>query len=126
MNAFLIADQLRQMSPEQLRAAFSAMLPAQASIGEHTAAIEVALRSPAGQQLREAMAEWIVSKIVPLEVLVPERYATWRAPVRDAMKYVVTHLSAERLAPKLLEQLHLPQRTTPERRLLRLITKVPG
>lgn len=126
MNAFFIADQLRHMTPQQLRATVSAMLPANAADHERAAIIEAALRSPAGEQFRDAMAEWIVREIVPVEVLVPEAYATWRAPVRDAMKYVVTHLSAERLAPKLLEQLYLPAKTTPEVRLLRLIAKVPG
>ena len=126
LNAFLITEQLRHMSPEQLRAAVSAMLPAKAPTGEQAAVIEAALRSPAGEQLRETMAEWIVREIVPVEALVPEAYATWRAPVRDAMKYVVTHLSAARLAPKLLEQLNLPPKATPETRLLRLIAKVPG
>jgi ubiquinone biosynthesis protein len=46
--------------------------------------------------------------------------------VRDAMMYVVAHLSPERLAPKLLEQIELPVNAPPELRLLRLIAKVPG
>ena len=72
------------------------------------------------------MARWVVENIVPVEVLVPEAYAAWRAPVRDAMMFVIKHLSAGRLAPKLLEQLELPPKTSPESRLLRLIAKVPG
>ena len=126
MDPSLIEAQLRQMTPEQLRAAVSAYLPASADSLERTRLIEAALRSPAGQQLREAMARWIVQDIVPVEALVPEMYVAWRAPVRDAMMFVVTHLSAGRLAPKLLEQLELPPKTTPEARLLRLIAKVPG
>jgi ubiquinone biosynthesis protein len=126
MNPSLIEAQLRQMTPEQLRAAVSAYLPASADSAERSRLIEAALRSPAGQQLREAMARWIVQDIVPVEALVPGMYAAWRAPVRDAMMFVVTHLSAGRLAPKLLEQLELPPKTTPEARLLRLIAKVPG
>ncbi len=102
------------------------MLPSNAPISERAAVIETALHSTAGEQLRDAMAEWIVREVVPVEVLVPEAYASWRAPVRDAMKYVVTHLSVGRLAPKLLEQLDLPPKTTPERRLLCLIARVPG
>jgi ubiquinone biosynthesis protein len=42
------------------------------------------------------------------------------------MMFVVTRLSPARLAPKLLEQIELPQNTAPEVRLLRLIAKVPG
>ncbi len=126
MDATLIEAQLRQMKPDQLRSLVSAYLPAGADTAERIRMIEAALRSPAGQQLREAMARWIVDEIVPVEALVPEMYAAWRAPVRDAMMFVVTHLSAGRLAPKLLEQLELPAKTTPEARLLRLIAKVPG
>ena len=126
MNSSLIEDQLRRMTSEQLRAAVSTYLPAEAGSGERIRLIAAALRSPAGPQLRETMARWIVHDIVPIEALVPETYAAWRAPVRDAMMFVVTHLSARRLAPKLLEQLELPPKTTPQARLLRLIAKVPG
>jgi predicted unusual protein kinase regulating ubiquinone biosynthesis (AarF/ABC1/UbiB family) len=126
VNSSLIEDRLRRMTPEQLRAAVAAYLPAEADSAERIRLIETALHSPAGPQLREAMARWIVHDIVPVEALVPETYAAWRAPVRDAMMFVVTHLSARRLAPKLLEQLELPPKSTPEARLLRLIAKVPG
>ena len=85
MNSSLIEDQLRRMTPEQLRAAVSAYLPGNANSAERIRIIEAALGSPAGPQLREAMARWIVHDIVPVEALVPETYAAWRAPVRDAM-----------------------------------------
>ncbi len=88
--------------------------------------IENGLRSPAGQAVREAMARWVTEKVVPVEALVPEAYVKWRPPVRDAMTFVMTHLSPGRLAPKLLEQLELPVKTSPEKRLLLLIAKVPG
>ena len=55
-----------------------------------------------------------------------EVYAEWRPLVRDAMIYFGSHLSTARLAPKLVEQIELPLDTTPEKRLLRLIAKVPG
>ncbi|MFZ0804433.1 MAG: AarF/UbiB family protein, partial [Terriglobales bacterium] len=85
-----------------------------------------ALRSPAGQAMRDTMARWIVDEIVPVERLVPQAYLKWRPPVRDAMMFVVARLSPARLAPKLLEQLELPANTSAEARLLRLIAKVPG
>ena len=72
------------------------------------------------------MAEWVVDEIVPVERLVPEAYVKWRAPVREAMMFVVARLSPARLAPKIVEQLELPKNTSPEARLLRLIAKVPG
>src|SRR5208282_2550738 len=101
-------------------------LPKGATAAEQASAIEAALRSPAGQAMREAMARWIVDSIVPVTRLVPQAYAPWRPPVRDAMMFVVAHLSPARLAPKLQEQLELPLNTTAEQRLLRLIAKVPG
>jgi len=125
LDASAIAAGFRQLAPEQLRSALENFLPT-GSTAERVTAVEVALRSAVGQSLREAMARWIVDEIVPVESLVPESYLKWRPPVRDAMMYVVAHLSAERLAPKLLEQIELPVNTPAELRLLRLIAKVPG
>jgi len=116
----------RQLAPEQLRKSLESFLPQGATREEKISAIESGLNSPIGQALRETMARWIVDEIVPVEVLVPEAYLKWRSPVRDSMVFVVTHLSAGRLAPKLLEQIELPINTPAEARLLRLIAKVPG
>ena len=115
-----------QPGPEQLRAALANFLPKGASPAEQIGAIEAGLRSPMGQSMRDAMARWIVDAIVPVDRLVPKAYENWRPPVRDAMMFVVAHLSPARLAPKLVEQLELPPGTTAEQRLLRLIAKVPG
>jgi ubiquinone biosynthesis protein len=117
---------IRQLTPKQLRAAVANFLPESGSEAERIGTIEAGLRSLAGQSLRDAMAEWIVDEIVPVKRLVPEAYENWRAPVREAMMFVVAHLSPARLAPKVLEQLELPKRTSAEARLLRLIAKVPG
>jgi len=117
---------IRQLTPKQLRAAVASFLPKSGSEAERISTIEAGLRSLAGQSLRDAMAEWIVDEIVPVKRLVPEAYENWRAPVREAMMFVVAHLSPARLAPKVLEQLELPKRTSAEARLLRLIAKVPG
>jgi ubiquinone biosynthesis protein len=125
LDASAIAAGLGQLAPNQLRAALENFLP-KGSTTERINAIEAALRSPVGQSLREAMSRWIVDEIVPVESLVPESYVKWRAPVREAMMYVVAHLSPGRLAPKLLEQIELPPDTPAEVRLLRLIAKVPG
>jgi ubiquinone biosynthesis protein len=114
------------VAPEQLRAALAGFFPQDATPEEKIAAIEAALRSPLGQSMRETMARWIVDEIVPVERLVPEAYIKWRPPVRDSMMFVVARLSPARLAPKLLEQLELPEKTSAEERLLRLIAKVPG
>jgi ubiquinone biosynthesis protein len=121
-----IAAGLCQFSPDQLRAMLRNFLPRGATTAQKVSAIETALASPAGQSLREAMARWIVDEIVPVERLVPESYFKWRQPVGHAMKFVVARLSAARLAPKLLEQIELPSKTSAETRLLLLIAKVPG
>ncbi len=119
-------ERLEGLTPKQLRAALADFLPKNATPDDQINAIEFGLRSPAGEALREAMARWIVDEIVPVDRLVPNAYVNWRPPVRDAMMFVVMHLSPSRLAPKLLEQLKLPSNTPAEVRLLRLIAKVPG
>jgi ubiquinone biosynthesis protein len=126
LDASVIKVGFSQIEPERLRTALANFLPQHATRAERIRAIEAGLRSPAGQSVRDAMAKWIVEVIVPVDRLVPEAYVKWREPVRDAMTFVVAHLSPARLAPKLLEQLELPDTTSAETRLLRLIAKVPG
>src|SRR5579864_2499491 len=125
LDASAIAAGFRQLAPDHLREALESFLP-KGTTAERISTIEAGLRSPAGQSLRDAMARWIVDEIVPVEALVPEAYVKWRPPVRDAMMFILAHLSPARLAPKLLEQIELPAATSAEVRLLRLIAKVPG
>ena len=117
---------LRELTPEKLRSAVADFLPKGGTQAERISAIETVLGSVVGQSMRRAMAEWIVDGIVPVSRLVPGAYEKWRPPVRDAMMFVVERLSPARLAPKLLEQFELPENTSAEVRLLRLIAKVPG
>ncbi len=126
LDPAMLETYLRQLPPQEVRSGLKSLLAARGSEAVQVAAIESALTGPAGAAIRQAMANWIVDDIVPVTRLVPESYLNWRAPVRDAMMFVVTHLSAPRLAPKLLEQLDLPANTSAEKRLLRLIAKVPG
>src|SRR6202162_4010459 len=126
LDASAIAARLRLLPPDQLGAALQTFLPSGATAAEKISVIEAGLGSPAGQSVRDAMARWVVDEIVPVDALVPEAYKQWRPPVRDAMMFVVTRLSPARLAPKLLEQIELPPKTSAEVRLLRLIAKVPG
>jgi len=125
-SASAAAAGFERFNKDQLRAVVDNFLPRGANPQEKVRAIEAALRSPLGQSMRETMARWIVDEIVPVDSLVPEAYLKWRPPVRDSMMFVVAHLSPARLAPKLLEQLDLPAKTSAEARLLRLIAKVPG
>ena len=126
LGASAIAAGMSNFNPSEIRSRLQSFLPPTASPKEKTAAIEATLRSPVGISLRDSMARWIVDEIVPVERLVPKAYINWRAPVRDSMIFVVSRLSPERLAPKLLEQMELPPEIAPEVRLLRLISKVPG
>ena len=126
LDTSVIKAGLGRLATEQVRSALGDLLPRNGTRTERISAIEAALRSPTGQSLRDAMANWIVDVIVPVEKLVPMAYVKWREPVRDAMTFVVARLSPARLAPKLLEQLELPDNTPAEARLLRLIAKVPG
>lgn len=87
--------------------------------------LQTALDSPAGPALRKLAGKWIIEHLT-IEELVPEKYARWRVLVQDAMQFTVWTLSSARLAPKLVEQYELPADTPTERRLLRLIAKVPG
>jgi ubiquinone biosynthesis protein len=126
LDASTIAATRGAVEPQQLRAKLQSFLPQGATTAEKIRAIESGLQSPLGLSLRDAMARWIVDEIVPANRLVPDAYANWRPPVREAMMFVVARLSPGRLAPKLLEQLELPFDTLAEVRLLRLIAKVPG
>ncbi|HWR13886.1 MAG TPA: AarF/UbiB family protein [Terriglobales bacterium] len=102
------------------------VLPLHGSIKERSAALVESLNSPIGPMLRQLLAKWIADQAVPAARLVPKRFENWLPVVRDAMCFVVLNLSADRLAPKIIQQLDLPPRTRIETRLLLLIAKVPG
>jgi ubiquinone biosynthesis protein len=113
---------LQQFTPEQLRTFFFSTYK---TSSERISAIEGMLRGPAGPVLRQQIGRWVVERL-PARELVPEKYARWRPLVQDAMLFWFVHLSVERLAPKLVEQMELPPGTTTGTRLLKLIAKVPG
>jgi ubiquinone biosynthesis protein len=111
--------------PEQLQFALTALLYRYPTPQERIAAVRATLESPAGRLWRRELGKW-ATWLVPVEQLVPQAYRHWRPLVRDAMQFVVSRLSADRLAPKVVEQIDLPPDMPAEQRLLRLITKVPG
>jgi ubiquinone biosynthesis protein len=117
---------LQQLTPDAVHAAIANYFPQHLSDVERAQVLESALLSEAGPLLRAQMADWIANDIVRVERLVPRAYGQWYPPVRDAMSFVVSNLSAARLAPKIVEQINLPSQTPPEIRVLRLIAKVPG
>ena len=91
---------------------------------DRVAAVESLLRSN-GKLWRPQIGRWM-AQMVPVNFLVPEAYRRWRALVEDAMQFIFSRLSDQRLATKLVEQIELPANTPPEQRLLRLIGKMPG
>jgi len=109
----------------QLQQALEGFLRGYTTTAARISAVKSALESPTGKYWRDELAKWTVL-MVPVEELVPEVYAHWRPLVRDAMMFVVSRLSSERLAPKVVEQAELAQDTPNEVRLLRFIAKVPG
>src|SRR5512146_3156491 len=112
-------------SPEQLQAALTAFLQTHATRAERISAVKAALESQAGRVFRNELGKW-VAWLAPAEELVPEAYRDWRPVVRDAIQFVVSRLSPDRLATKVVEQVELAPDTASEQRLLRLITRVPG
>ncbi len=74
---------------------------------------------------RAQIGGWI-SRIIPIETLVPDEAARWRPLVLDAIQFVFSHLSDDRLAAKIAGQSELPADTPPEQRLIRLISRMPA
>lgn len=83
------------------------------------------LTDPNGPMLREQITRRVL-QLLPVEELVPELYKRWRPLLHDAIFFFLSRLSAERLAPKVIEQIDIPADTQSEQRLLRLISRVPG
>lgn len=111
------------MPPALLSALISAF-GGEASTAERIRAAEAAIQA-GGKTWRSEIGKWI-TRLVPVETLVPERNQDWRPLVQDALQFVFSRLSDHRLAAKLVEQIELPSGTPPESRLLRLISKMPG
>jgi len=100
-------ENLPEGRPEQLQSALIAVLTRYPTTAERVAVVESILSGPAGPLWRRELGRW-ATWLVPVEELVPESYRHWRPLVRDAMQFVVSHLSPSRLAPKVVEQMELP------------------
>ena len=86
-----------------IRVHMASLLPEKGTTAEKVSAIETALGTPVGRLLRAQVGKLIVEKFVPVEALVPPEYEnSVGPPVRDAMLFVISHLSDARLAPELL------------------------
>ncbi len=100
-------------------------LTGSATTAEKIKAVQTALESADGKLWREELGRW-AAQMVPVELLVPDVHREWRPLVREAILFVVSKLSAYRLAPKIVEQMELGPEVSAEVRLLRFIAKVPG
>lgn len=100
-------------------------LTGSATTAEKIKAVQSALESADGKLWREELGRW-AAQMVPVELLVPDVHREWRPLVREAILFVVSKLSAYRLAPKIVEQMELGPEVSAEVRLLRFIAKVPG
>lgn len=114
-----------QIGHGPLGKALDPFLSAYATTAEKIGAVQAALEHEAGRLWREELGKWTI-RMVPVELLVPEVHRKWRPLVREAMLFVVSKLSASRLAPKIVEQVAMAADTPPAVRLLRFIAKVPG
>lgn len=114
-----------KIGDESLQQALQPFLSTYTSTAEKINAMQVALESEGGKFWREELGKWTI-RMVPVELLVPKVHQEWRPLVREAILFVVSRLSASRLAPKIVEQMGLAPDTSAEVRLLRFISKVPG
>ena len=114
-----------KIGKESLKEALQPFLSGYQTWAEKIDAVQLALESEDGKFWREELGKWTI-RMVPVELLVPKVHQNWRPLVREAILFVVSKLSASRLAPKLVEQMGLSSDTSAEVRLLRFIAKVPG
>lgn len=118
-------DNRFKIDNESLQQAVQPFLAAFANTDEKVRALEATLNGPEGKYWRAELGKWTV-RTVPVERLVPEVHRDWRPLVHEAVLFVVSRLSSDRLAPKIIEQIELAPGTPPEARLLHFIAKVPG
>jgi ubiquinone biosynthesis protein len=114
-----------KIGKEPLQQALHPFLSGCSTAAEKISTIQAALESEDGKFWRQELGKWTI-RMVPVELLVPKAHQAWRPLVREAVLFVVSRLSASRLAPKVVEQMGLPLDTSAEVRLLRFIAKVPG
>jgi ubiquinone biosynthesis protein len=89
------------------------------------------------RMLREALAyvDWgsqqermgiLLSQLIPVETLIPNRYRAWRPLVRDAVAFWGAHLPPSRLGPKIIEQILLPVDIPLAQRVTTFMAQMPS
>jgi ubiquinone biosynthesis protein len=114
-----------KIGDQPLKQALLPFLSGYATPAEKINAVQTALEGEEGKFWRVELGKWTI-RMVPVELLVPKVHQEWRPLVREAILFVVSRLSASRLAPKIVEQMELAPDTSAEVRLLRFVAKVPG
>jgi ubiquinone biosynthesis protein len=118
--------ELRALLTEQQASALLAlMLQKNVAAGEREAVIQNITDAVDWDSHREQLGQ-LVSKILPIEQLVPDIYADWRPIIRDSVTFIGARLSSARLIPKLIEQLMLPDDISLEQRLISFIEQMPS
>jgi ubiquinone biosynthesis protein len=109
--------------PDELAAVMNAFSDGK-STEDRVRAVEQVLHAT-GQEWRDQVGIWIAD-LLSVEKLVPESYRHWRPLVHDSMAFVASRISDSRVAPKIVQQIELPQDTPEEIRLGLIIAKTPG
>jgi ubiquinone biosynthesis protein len=76
-------------------------------------------------QTHRGVVEDLLREYLPIGELVPDIYEKWRPVVRDGFAFIGARLSPERLVPKLVEQLSLPDTAAVEDRILAFVKRTP-
>jgi DNA polymerase III gamma/tau subunit len=107
-----VINELYTLIPEQQALALLAQaMNKDIATGETEAAIQKIIDDIDWNPHTEQLGK-LISKILPIEQLVPDIYADWQPIVRDSLFFIATRLSSKRLIPKLIEQLMLPDKAS--------------
>lgn len=117
----IVFVRLAQLLPNDVRPDFlSAMSGDQSDIST----LKNALANVDWKLHRDLLTQ-ILQEFLPIEELVPDVYAKWRKVVRDGFDFIGSRLSSDRLIPKLIEQLSLPNTTSKEDRVIAFMRRIP-
>lgn len=126
LNNLRILSELRKLFNEKQLADISALvLRGEGSIGERKLALQKILKDFEWESYRVQLGRLLAEQL-PAEQLVPEAYAEWKPIVHEAVTYIGGHLSMQRLLPKLLDQMLLPEDTALEKRLVQFVAQMPS
>jgi ubiquinone biosynthesis protein len=121
----LIQQLLAFVPAQHLPAFFELATRDDVTKAEWQSTIRDALESLEGETQRRQLGQ-LLSRLLPLEALIPDIYQKWRPIVRDGVAFIGAHLSSARLAEKLADQVMLPADVPLEQRLMAFIAQMPS